>query len=169
LLAAILGDPAAVISDAVSAARIRWELPRALRQWESSGTASYTIRVRGAIPPVCILDAELTVQDGSLVEVRARENPLLTDSPMATVDRRLWDRLPCPYEELTVERVFERVEAGIDGLGILGAPLTVRFDEEMGFIQEYRFGRASRRGVLGYRVSECCTWFEFRDLVVSDP
>jgi hypothetical protein len=65
--------------------------------------------------------------------------------------------------------MFERLDAGLRGVGGFGAPLIVEFDEQWGYITEYRFGRASRGGVFGYAVSECCTWFEFDDLTVFAP
>lgn len=168
LLASLL-DPLPWISDMVNSARVRWQLPRARSRWESHGLSSYRIRVKGAVPLACFIDGELTVRDGRLVEVRMRENPLVPDSPLVLVDHGNWRRQGCAYEDLTVGRMFERVERALSGVASLGTPLVVQFDEEMGFITEYRFGRSSRGGVFGYVTSECCTWFEFEGLTPSTP
>lgn len=161
LFLAIVYDPVAVVSDAAAAARIRRELPRARERWEASAPDSYQLHVRGAVPLNCLLDVELTVRDGRLSEVRARENPLVPESPLAQVGPEDWEVQGCSFEDLTIERMFLRVDTGLRGIGLLGAPLVVKFDDDRGFITEYRFGRASRGGIFGYTLSECCTWFQF--------
>jgi hypothetical protein len=169
LLVAILIDPLALVSDLSNAVRIRWELPRARERWESQGSATYRIHVKGAVPLVCFVDAELTVRDGSLAEVRARENPLVPDSPFLPVSQSDWDRQGCSYRDLTVEGMFQRVDTGLEEGDLVRAPLMVAFDEQRGFITEYRFGRASRGGLLGTTLSECCTWFEFDGFTEPPP
>jgi hypothetical protein len=114
-----------------------------------------------------MIDGELTVRAGRLSAVRMSQNPLQADSVFLPVDPSQWQRPGCSYEDLTVEAMFDLVERGLKDVGWFGAPLTVRFDEQTGFITEYRFGRSSRGGVFGYSVGECCTWFELDDLVAS--
>jgi hypothetical protein len=169
LLLGILYDPVALVSDAAAGARIRWELPRARKRWEASAPASYQIHVKGAIPLACFVDAELTVREGKLSQVRARENPLVPSSPLVEVSQDGWAAQGCSYEDLTIQAMFMRVEAGLAGIGVLGAPLVVNFDQDRGFITEYRYGRASQGGVFGYTLSECCTWFEFDSFTESPP
>jgi hypothetical protein len=169
LLLIVLLDPVPLVSDIFSVARIRLELPRAVARWRSSGISSYRMHVTGAVPLACIIDGELTVEAGRLVEVLMREEPFAPDSPLQAVEPAEWRSSGCSYEDLTVESMFERLETSLAGLAMFGAPLTVRFDEERGFITEYRFGRASRGGVFGYTLSECCTWFDFDLLAASDP
>jgi hypothetical protein len=169
LLLQVLFDPIPYLEDAISVLHIRRELPRALERWKSRGVTDYRIDVRGAIPLACILDGELTVRNGLLVGVRMRANPLVPDSPLVEIDSAEWEDPFCPYNDLTVEGMFARLRRGVDGVGLFGAPLRVTFDEESGYIAEYRFGRSSRGGVFGYSVSECCTWFEFDNLQALEP
>lgn len=98
-----------------------------------------------------------------------RQNPLVPDSLLLQVDPRDWQGQGCLYEDLTVERMFDRVEAGLRGVGAFGAPLTVQLDAEWGYIPEYRFGRAPRGGYFGYAISERCTRFEFDELTALTP
>jgi hypothetical protein len=163
----VLLDPVPLVEDGLSVARIRSELPAAMERWRASGIADYRISVTGSVPLACLLDGELVVEGGELAEVRMRSSPFAPDSPLVPVERADWQGPGCSFQDLTVESMFDRLATGLEGLGAFGAPLTVRFDEERGFIREYRFGRASRGGVFGYRLSECCTWFEFDDLVAS--
>ena len=165
----VLFDPLPLLSDMVSGVRIRWELPRALGRWESRAPSSYRIHVKGAFPMVCFVDGELTVRDGRLVGARMRANSLVPDSPLQDVGPSDWQRPGCSYEGLTVERMFERVAANLEEAGVFGVPVIVQFDEEWGFIAEYRFGRSSVGGILGPTVSECCTWFEFDNLSALAP
>jgi hypothetical protein len=65
--------------------------------------------------------------------------------------------------------MFLRLEADLQGTGLLGAPLQAQFDEQRGFITEYRFGRPSRGGLLGQDISECCIWFEFDKFTDLSP
>jgi hypothetical protein len=168
VLVVILFDPLARISDAIAVARIRRELPRARVRWDASASDSYRIHVKGAVPLACLVDAELTVRAGRLSEIRARENPLVPDSPFVLVGQDDWQVQGCSYEDLTVEAMFRRVEADLDLMGILGAPLVVMFDDR-GFISEYGIGRASQGGILGGTVSECCTRFAFDGFAESSP
>jgi len=121
----VLFDPLPLLSDVVSAARVRWELPRAVERWDSHTPLSYQIHVWGAVPMVCIVDGELSVRDGQLAGVRMRENPLVPESPLLGVDPSEWQHQGCPYEDLTVECMFERVEAGLRRVGAFGAPLAI--------------------------------------------
>jgi hypothetical protein len=164
----ILFDPVALVSDAIAVARIRWELPRARERWEASALASYRIHVKGAVPLACFVDAELTVRGGGLSEVRSRENPLVTDLPFVQVSQDDWEVQGCSYEDLTIEGMFLRVDADLKRIGMLGAPLVVKFHDR-GFITEYRFGRASWGGLLGGTISECCTRFVFDNFTESPP
>jgi hypothetical protein len=169
LLLQVVFDPLPMIKDVANIIRIRWELPRARERWESHAPPSYQVHVKGALPMACFVDGELSVRQGQLVGVRMRANPLVPGSPLRDVDPSEWQRSLCPYEDLTVEGMFERVEADLGRLGGLAQPLDVRFDRELGFIADYRSGRASQGGILGGTVSECCTWFEFGDLTASNP
>jgi hypothetical protein len=162
-------DPLPVAMDALNTARVRRQLPLAMERWQSHSLSNYRIHVKGSVPLTCFVDGVLTVRDSRLVAAQMRENPLVPDSPLFPVDQADWDRQGCSYEDLTVERMFERVKRELSGAGVFGVPLTVRFDEETGFITEYRFGRSSRSGVFGYGLSECCTWFEFDSFVASAP
>jgi hypothetical protein len=160
LLFALFFDLAALVSDAASAARVRWELPRARERWEASNAANYQIHVKGAVPLGCIVDADLTVLDGRL---------LVPESPLVQVQPAEWEGRGCPYEALTVEGMFTRVATSLRGVGLLGTPLNVEFDDQRGFVTEYRFGRASGGGVFGPTVSDCCTWFQFDSFIESPP
>ena len=161
LCVAVVFDPVAVATDAMGVVRVRLELLRARDRWASAAPAGYRIHVRGAIPLSCLVDAELTVRDGALSEVRARQNPLMAESPLVEVSQDQGSAAGCSYKDLTIEAMFDRVEAALKGTGGLVAPLEVRFDPEWGFITEYRYGTASQSGILGPSVSECCTWLEF--------
>jgi hypothetical protein len=169
LLMVVLFDPLPLLADIISVARIQWELPRAMDRWQVQGLPGYQINVQGAIPLLCFIDGELTVQEGKLVQVRMRENPFIPDSPLHPVDPIQWDRNGCPYQDLTVENMFERVESNVEKIGLFGAPLIVKFDDGVGYITEYHFGRSSRGGIFGYQLSECCTWFAYSDLTVPAP
>jgi hypothetical protein len=169
LLVVILFDPVALVSDAIAVARIRWELPRARDKWEARALATYRIHVKGAVPLACFVDAELTVRGGGLAGVRSRENPLVPDLPFVQVSQDDWEVQGCSYEDLTIEDMFLRVEADLERIGILGGPLVVKFDENRGFVSEYRSGRASYGGILGATASECCTWFVFDNFTESPP
>lgn len=164
-----LFDPLPLLSDIISVARVRWELPRAKQRWQAQDISSYQVDVQGAVPLLCLLDGELTVRDHQIIQVRMRENALIPTTPLHLVDPIQWDRNGCSFEDLTVENMFERVETSLEQVKFLGAPLSVKFDKELGYIAEYRFGRASRGGIFGYRLSDCCTWFEFSNLTVISP
>jgi hypothetical protein len=165
----ILFDPLPLLSDIISVARIRWELPRAMERWQAQDISSYQVDIQGAIPLLCFLDGELTVRDHQLIQVRMRENPYIPETPLHLVDPIQWNMNGCSFKDLTVENMFERVETSLEQVKFFGAPLTVKFDKELGYITEYRFGRASRGGIFGYRLSECCTWFEFSNMNVPAP
>jgi hypothetical protein len=167
LLLVILLDPLPLLSDIVNVARIRSELPRARDRWQAQKLQAYRVEVKGAIPLACLVDGELTVHEGNLAEVRMRQNPLIPESPLQTVDPSHWTRAACTYEELTVEAMFDRLERDLDKTKFFGAPLSVEFDEQLGYLTEYRFGRSSQGGIFGSRISECCTWFEFSNLTDS--
>ena len=169
VLMVVLIDPLPLLTDIISVARIRWELPRAMERWDSQGISDYQMHVKGAVPLACILDGEFSVQDGQLVQVRLRENALIPETPLLTIDPGDWDTYGCPFQDLTIEGMFDRVESSLQQAGIFGAPLTVQFDETTGYITEYRYGHSSRVGILEPRVSECCTWFEFSNLAVPAP
>lgn len=168
LLLQVVFDPLALISDAVSVLRIRWELPRALERWEANAPSSYQIHVKGA-SMACFVDGELSVQLGELVRVRMRTNPLVPESTLVDIDPGKWDQAFCSYEDLTIEGMFERAQRGLEGIGAFGEPLSIEFDDGWGYITSYRSGRASGGGVFAPTVSDCCTWFEFDDLVVPAP
>lgn len=164
----VLFDPLPLFSDIISVARIRWELPRATERWEAHAPSSYQIHVKGA-SMACFVDGELSVQDGELVRVRMRTNPLVPDSALVDVDPSRWDQAFCSYEGLTIEGMFERAQRGLEGIGAFGEPLSIEFDDGWGYITSYRSGRASGGGVFAPNVSDCCTWFEFDDLQVPAP
>jgi hypothetical protein len=168
-LAVILLDPIPLFSDIANSVRLRLQLPPATARWQSSGPSTYRIHVKGSVPLACLVDGELTVHDGRLVDVRMREDPFSPDSPLLPVDPARWQRPGCSYQDLTVESMLERVRLGVEGAGLFGLPVAVRFDEGLGYITEYRLVRASRGGVFGYTLSECCTWFEFDSLTIADP
>jgi hypothetical protein len=169
LLLIVLLDPLAWLTDIFSVARTRAELPRAMERWEAQGISGYQINVKGFVPLACIIDGELTVQDGHLVQVRMRENPLIPEAPLHPVDPDKWDMPGCSCHDLTVAAMFERANKLLQEIRPFGAPVVIKFDEALGYITEYRFGRSSRGGFLGYRSSECCTRFEFSDLTVVSP
>lgn len=164
-----LFNPVSLWGDLFNAARVRWELPRAMGRWRSRGGATYRLHVKGGVPLACFIDGELSVQHGQFVDVRMRQNPLIPKSPMLSVDRSGWSRQGCAYEDLTVERMFQRVQEDLARSGLFGASLRVRFDRETGYVTEYRNGRPSGGGLLEPTASECCTWFSFDGLTLSPP
>jgi hypothetical protein len=169
LLMVVLFDPLPLLADIISVTQIRWELPRAMERWQAQDIASYQVDVQGAIPLLYFIDGELIVQDHQLIQVRTRENPLIPETPLHLVDPSQWDGYGCPIKDLTVENMSERVETSLDQVIFFGVPLTVKFDKELGYITEYRFGRASRGGIFGYQLSECCTWFAYSNLTIPTP
>jgi hypothetical protein len=140
-----------------------------MERWRSRGSSTYRLHVKGAVPLACFIDGELRVEDGQLVDVRMRQNPLIPESPMLPVDPSGWSPEVCPYEDLTVEGMFQRVQEDVARSGPLGASLTVRFDRETGYVTEYHNGRGSWRGLFSPAVSDCCTWFSFDGLTFSPP
>ncbi len=103
----VVFDPLALISDAVSVLRIRWGLPGAMERWEAHAPSSYQIHVKGA-SMACFVDGELSVQDGELVRVRMRTNPLVPDFALVDVDPSRWIRRSAPTQDLTIEDVRAR-------------------------------------------------------------
>lgn len=169
LLAFLFFDPAAFITDLVTTARIRWELPAARERWMAQDIKSYRVDIKGAVPLSCLLDGELTVREGDLAAVRMRSNVFVPESPLEIVDPEDWLPWGCPFQDLTVEKMFERVETLLQNTGPLGGPLRVSFDGQLGYIREYHYGRASYRGLLGAAISDCCSWFEFDNLEIISP
>jgi hypothetical protein len=120
-LAVILLDPIPLFSDIANSVRLRLQLPPATARWQSSGPSSYRIRVKGSVPVGCLVDGELTVHDGRLVDVRMREDPFSPDSPLLPVDPARWQRPGCSYQDLTVESMLERVRLVRDEVQALRA------------------------------------------------
>lgn len=166
LVLMLLFDPLTLVSDIISVTRVRWELPRAKQHWQAQDISSYQVNIKGAIPLLCFLDGELTVQDHQLTQVRMRENPLIPETPLHLIDPDQWDLSGCSFRDLTVESMFASVDSSLE-TAKFGAPLTVKFDEQYGYITEYRFGRTSGAGIFSPTVSECCTWFEFSNLTAK--
>jgi len=160
-LAYILYDLYTVHIGVFNIARAHRELAEAVMRWESRGIHDYRISVQGFVPLNCLIDGELTVRDDQLDSVLMRENPLIEESQLVPVDRSRWESPGCPYEELTILRMFDRVRSDLSDPRNLGMDLIVRFDGRMGFITEYRQDRSNLVGGPGGMVSECCTWFEF--------
>jgi hypothetical protein len=165
----ILLDPLTLFSDVLNAAQIRRGLSPAMDRWLSHRPSGYRVDVKGSIPPSCLIDGELSVRDGHLIELRVRETPFVPDAPLLPVDRSAWQNQSCPYEDLTVERMFERVETTLASTGAFGLPLTVQFDEGRGFITQYKLVRSSRGGIFGYHLGECCTWLQFDGFAEATP
>lgn len=71
LLCLFLMAPARLplLIDVFRVARIRAELPRAIDRWESRGLSGYQVKVKGFVSQACIIDGELTIRDGHLVQI----------------------------------------------------------------------------------------------------
>lgn len=147
-------NPIPILEDVFNIFRTRAELPRARERWKTLGVSDYRVNVKGSVPLVCLIDGELTVQDGHLVQVRMRENALIPEALLHPIAPDQWDMPGCSYQDLTVVAMFGRVEASLQDMGLFGTPLSVKFDENLGYITEYRSGRSSRAGILEPRVSD---------------
>jgi hypothetical protein len=169
LFLVLLCYPVPLISDAASVIYLRSHLPSARDTWAASAPSAYRVHVKGAVPLACLIDAELVVHNGELTKVLARENPLLPDTPLKLVNENDWQTLGCSFEDLTIEGIFQRIDDQLRDAGLFGLPLTVKFDKQLGYITEYRFGRASQGGLFGAKKSECCTWFEYDRFVELPP
>jgi hypothetical protein len=169
LLGMALLNPIPLLSDIFNIVGARAELPHAMGRWKTQGVSDYQINVKGYVPLVCLIDGVLTVHDGHLTQVLLRENTRIPEAPLHPTAPDQWDRPGCSYQDLSVGAMFERVDAILQEIGPFCAPLAIKFDETMGYITEYRFGRSSRGSMLEPRVSDCCTWIEFSDLTVISP
>ncbi len=164
----LLFDPIPAWADLVNVARARYELPRAAQRWQSRGGPEHQVHIRGAVPLACFVDGEIEVRKGAVSRLRLRENVFVPESPLAEVDLDDGALGPCPLEWLTVQGMFERVEQELAEGDLFGVALKVRFDPDLGYATEYRRGRGSQGGLFGYTESECCTWFTFDSLSLSD-
>jgi hypothetical protein len=127
--------------------RIRVELPRARRLWETHGTANYNVDVAMLIHPSCLIMESVTIEvrDGEVVApeeaVRASEDPS-----------------NCYYyvNRLLPSQAFDAVEQAVESLSEDNY-LSVSFDPSYGFVSGYRLASRSRTSDL--RVSFLFTDF----------
>lgn len=164
----ILFDPLSGIINLRENVEARLGLDIARNRWEAQKIANYSFDIL-AFSQMCIPSARVEVRNGEVIRVNLIDSfggsGKISESSLPTSQwaNPYWtDVFYCNYANFTVPQFFDMVGKDIRLVS------RISFHARYGFISEVRFGSPSRRGVLGRKISDCCTFFRIENFQVLE-
>ena len=164
----ILFDPLSSILHMSQDVKAKLLMPSARQKWESQSVTHYSFDVY-VFAQICILGANIEVDDGIVVHAGRLTNPDPWDLPQGIPQNPgfppdMW--FLCDYQNYTVSNLFYHLEKRVQTTQLEGA--SISFDHKYGFISNYRFGSPGGHGLLSPRISDCCGGFRIWNFQVLD-
>ena len=148
----VLCDPLSYFLVLGEKLEVRIGLPRARAQWQAQKITHYQFDLRGYVPLLCMIGANIEVKDEVVVGIRERSDGQLSMLPSSPAGVDI--PLLCDYRNFTMSRFFDEF-----GPSSTWQITGITFDKEYGFISELKFGYAGGNGLLAPRISDCCGGF----------
>lgn len=159
----ILFAPISIAGNFAQKSKLQRQLVKAQQLWDSNGSESYKIKVRGAEPMLCLYAAVITVQRGQIVTVESRE-ALVETSEYQVVPKEKWNNpFGCDYTQFTISQVFAAVHGALENTDPLTQRPEITFDTENGYVTHYQINYYREGLLTAVQISDCCSWYEFSD------
>ena len=168
LVIQVLFDPLSPILNFSQSVKAKLLLPVARQKWESQNITHYSFDVY-ANTQICFLGANIEVDDGVVVHA----GPVLKPDPWDMIQgvsqnpgrsTEMW--FLCDYQNYTVPNLFNYLEKQVQIARSTGTSIT--FDNKYGFVSSFRLDWSSGHGLLGPKISSCCSGFRIWNFQIVD-
>ncbi len=157
-LAQFLFDPISSIRQSLTIASVRSQFSDAQSKWSAAGFEDYSFEIHGRSQNICIVDAQIKVEDNAVTKVLPLNSTfLLAPEQWADPD---WGNevFICDYNHFTIPRMFEMFEKTLQNSPT--SILEAEFDPQYGFITRFKDGIFNSNGWFSAKATSVYNEFQ---------